>query len=201
MPLWLAPAPLILASKSAARRALLLDAGLPVEVDPANIDERAAEGVSIRDPADAAALLALAKAQAVAARRPGRLVLGADRTLALETERFSKPKSREAARAQLQRLRGRMHELHSALAIVRDGRAVFTHRGIARLTMRNFSDSFLDAYLDAAGQAVTESVGAYQLEKIGIQLFERVEGDHATILGLPLLPLLSWLRQQAIMAQ
>ena len=126
---------------------------------------------------------------------PGRLVLGADQTLARGDTRFSKPANRAEAAAQLRALRGRTHELHSALALVRDGDVLFECVDTARLTMRDFSDRFLDDYLDMAGDAALASVGGYQLEGIGIHLFERVEGDYFTILGLPLLPLLAFLRQ------
>ncbi len=196
MPLWLAGEPLVLASKSAIRHALLRDAGVPVEVQPADIDERTIEQRSpVRDASELAALLAREKARTIAARLPGRLVLGADQTLALGERRFSKPADRAGARAQLAALRGRTHELHTAVALVRESTMVFEHREVARLTMRAFSDSFLESYLDAVGAAVTASVGGYQLERIGIQLFERVEGEHFVILGLPLVALLQYLRQ------
>jgi septum formation protein len=128
-------------------------------------------------------------------------VLGADQTLALGDQRFSKPPDRAGARRQLAALRGQTHELHSALALVRGGSVLFEHRDVARLTMRGFSDQFLEAYLDVAGAAVTASVGAYQLEKVGIQLFEHIEGDHFTILGLPVLPLLQFLRSAGWLAE
>jgi nucleoside triphosphate pyrophosphatase len=131
----------------------------------------------------------------VAATRPGQLVLGADQTLARGATRFSKPKDREGAAEQLRSLRGRTHELHSALALVRDGKVLFDCVDSAKLTMRDFSDRFLNEYLEMAGNAALTSVGGYQLEGIGIQLFERIEGDYFTILGLPLLPLLAFLRQ------
>src|SRR6266566_9723502 len=182
MPLWLASEPLVLASKSAIRCAILRDAGLPVEVHPADIDERAIEQRStMREGSELAALLAREKARTVAARLPGRLVLGADQTLTLGERRFSKPGNRAGAREQLEALRGRTHELHTAIALVRESAILFEHREVARLTMRAFSDSFLEAYLDAIGAAVTASVGGYQLERIGIQLFERIEGDHFVI--------------------
>jgi septum formation protein len=201
MPLWLAGEPLVLASKSAIRHALLRDAGVPVEVQPADIDERTIEQRSLaRDAAELAALLAREKARTIAARLPGRLVLGADQTLALGERRFSKPGDRAAARAQLEALRGRTHELHTAIALVRESTIVFEHREVARLTMRAFSDSFLESYLDAVGGAVTASVGGYQLERIGIQLFERIEGEHFVILGLPLVALLQYLRQAGWLA-
>ena len=201
MPLWLADQPLVLASKSAVRHAILRDASIPVEIVPADIDERAIEErAGLRDPGDVAALLARAKAQAIAASCAGRLVLGADQTLALGERRFSKPIDRAAAREQLKAMRGRTHALHTAVAIARDGALLLEHREVARLTMRAFSDEFLEAYLDAMGGAVTTSVGAYQLEKAGIQLFERVEGDHFVILGLPLLALLRHFREAGWLA-
>jgi len=201
MPLWLAGEPLVLASKSAIRHALLRDAGVPVEVQPADIDERTIEQQSLtHDAGELAALLAREKARTIAARLPGRLVLGADQTLALGERRFSKPGDRADARAQLAALRGRTHELHTAVALVRESTIVFEHREVARLTMRAFSDSFLESYLDAVGAAVTASVGGYQLERIGIQLFERIEGEHFVILGLPLVALLQYLRQAGWLA-
>jgi len=201
MPLWLAGEPLVLASKSAIRHALLRDAGVPVEVQPADIDERTIEQQRpVRDASELAALLAREKARMIAARLPGRLVLGADQTLALGERRFSKPGDRAGARAQLEALRGRTHELHSAVALMRESTIVFEHREVARLTMRAFSDSFLESYLDAVGAAVTASVGGYQLERIGIQLFEHIEGEHFVILGLPLVALLQYLRQAGWLA-
>ena len=201
MALWLAEEPLVLASKSAVRRAILCAAGLPVEVRPADIDERSIEQDSVASGAvEVAALLAREKARTIAARMPARTVLGADQTLALGERRFSKPPDRTAAREQLKALRGRTHLLHTAIALVREDSVLFEHRETARLTMRAFSDSFLENYLDAVGDAVTASVGGYQLEKAGIQLFERIEGDHFVILGLPLLPLLRYLRQAGWLA-
>jgi septum formation protein len=196
MPLWRADLPLVLASKSAVRRGVLESAGIPLEIYPADIDER---GIEMRAgttaPGEIGALLAREKASFVAAAKPGRLVLGADQTLALGERVFTKPADVVAAREQLKTLRGQTHELHAAIAIVRDGVLLFEHVAIARLTMRAFSDAFLDAYLTAAGSAVTASVGAYQVENFGIHLFERIDGDHFTILGLPLLPLLDFLRR------
>jgi len=201
MPLWLAQEPLLLASKSAIRRTLLQDAGIPVEVQPAEIDERAIEQCSPpRDAGETAALLAREKARTVAARYPQRLVLGADQTLALGMRRFSKPSDRAGARNQLEALRGRTHELHSAIALAQASSIVWEHRDIARLTMRAFSDQFLESYLDAAGPALTASVGGYQLERLGIHLFERIEGDHSVILGLPFLALLQYFRQAGWLA-
>jgi nucleoside triphosphate pyrophosphatase len=196
MPLWLAPQPLVLASKSDVRGKILAAAGLRFEIRPAQIDERATEAkADVADAAAAARLLAHAKANAVGASLPGRLVLGADQTLARGTRRFSKPTGRGEASGQLRELRGRTHELHSGLALVRDGAVLFECVDTARLTMRDFSDRFLDDYLDMAGGTALASVGGYQLEGIGIHLFEQVEGDYFTILGLPLLPLLEFLRK------
>src|SRR4051794_33243948 len=196
MPLWLADQPLVLASKSEVRRTVLAAAEVPIEVVPADIDERGIEvQAAAAGPGGIAALLAREKARAVAAKLPARLVLGADQTLALGTQVFSKAPDLAAARAQLKMLRGKTHELHAAIALVRDDTVLFEHCAVARLTLRDFSDEFLEAYIKVAGNALTASVGAYQMEKVGIQLFERIEGDHFTILGLPLLPLLHYLRQ------
>jgi septum formation protein len=201
MALWLAEEPLLVASKSASRRALLEAAGIPIEVCPADIDERGIEDRAALDrPEAVAALLAREKARAVAALAPRRLVLGADQTLALGLRRFSKARDRAEARAQLAVLRGGTHVLHSAVAVVRGGTVLFQHVAAARMTMRNFSDGFLDDYLDAAGAAACTSVGGYQLEGLGVQLFKDVAGDHATILGLPLLPLLQFLREEGCLA-
>jgi septum formation protein len=201
MGLWLAPAPLVLASASAVRRKLLEAAGIPVDIQPASLDERAVEASApSNNPSSVAVLLAREKALRVTANVPGRLVVGADQTLALGDHRFDKPADRAAARAQLQALAGRTHELHAAVAVARDGQVLFEHAAVARLTMRPLTDAFLDRYLDAAGAAVTASVGAYQLEALGVHLFERIEGDHFTILGLPLIPLLAYLRAERSLA-
>jgi septum formation protein len=197
MSLWLGTEPLLLASARRVRQALLRNAGIAPEVCPAAIDERAVEAASpSRDPAAVAALLAREKARAVERRHPGRLVLGGDQVLAFSSRCLAKPVDRMAARAQLDALRGQTHELVSAVALVRDGSILFEHVDVARLTMRWFSEQFLDGYLDAVGDASTESVGAYQLEGLGVQLFDRVEGDYFTVLGLPLMPVLSFLRRQ-----
>ena len=201
MPLWLAARPLVLASKSAARRALLEAAGVPIEIKPAAIDERAVEArAKTAGAGEVAALLAREKAGAVAAANSDRIVVGADQILALGERRFSKAPDRASAREQLRALRGQTHTLQSAVTVVRDGQVVFEHLDAAHLTMRSFSDAFLENYLDAIGGAAFASVGCYQLEGAGIQLFERVEGNHFTVLGLPLLPLLAYLRQAKLMA-
>ena len=199
MALWLLPQPLVLASQSAARRTMLLAAGIPIEVVPAALDEREVSEQAGNARA-VAPLLAREKALAVAGQLPGRLVLGADQTLLLGEQQFTKPADRAAAREQLRALRGRDHELHSAVGIARDKAVLFEHGEAARLTMRAFTDDFLERYLDAAGTAVTQSVGGYQVERLGIQLFERVEGDHFTILGLPLLALLQFFRREGWLA-
>lgn len=196
MALWLAADPLVLASRSSVRRALLAAAGVPTEVQPADLDERTLEAsAGSLGPAAMAALLAREKAVSVGQRHRGRLVLGADQMLALDGRRFAKPADRAAARGQLRALCGRSHELHSAIAFAQDATVLFEHVGMARLTMRAFSDRFLDLYLDAAGSAATDSVGAYQIEGLGIQLFERVDGDYFTVLGLPIMEVLGFLRR------
>jgi septum formation protein len=198
MSLWRAD-PLVLASKSEVRRNLLEAAKIPVVIDPADIDEREVEGRHTGlGPQDAALLLAREKALAVSRRRKG-LILGADQTLALGDRRFSKPANSAAARDHLKALSGRTHALHSAAAIARDGEVVFETVSTARLTMWPLSDSFLDAYLAAAGAQVTKSVGAYQLEGLGVHLFEKIEGDHFTVLGLPLLSLLAYFRKAELL--
>jgi septum formation protein len=195
MPLWTAADPLILASRSSARHKLLAAAGVPVEVQATDLDERKIEaGAAFLDVAAMARLLAREKASLAARRQPGRLVLGADQILALDGKRFAKPADRAAAHGQLRALCGRSHELHSAISFVQDARVLFEHVGNARLTMRPFSERFLDLYLDAVAGAASESVGAYQIEGLGIQLFEQVEGDYFTVLGLPLLQALGFLR-------
>ena len=202
MPLWLADRPLVLASKSEARSRILRDAGIAVDIVPADLDERLIEQrVVTCNAGEIAALLAREKARTVADRLPGRLVLGADQILTLDGRRFSKPADRVAAGEQLKALRGRTHQLISAAALVRDGEVMFEHRDLATLTMRAFTDEFLDAYLTAMGPAVTMSVGVYQLERSGIQLFERIEGDHFVILGLPVLSVLAFLRNEGLLAR
>lgn len=198
MALWLGAQPLVLASRSKARRTLLEAAGVPVQIVPADIDERAiaSEGSA----SEVAALLAREKASAVARVKPGQIVLGADQTLALDMQQLHKPARRAEAADQLRMLRGKSHALHSAVAVVRNGETLFAHLTTAILTMRNFSDDFLARYLDAAREDVLASVGGYQLEGKGSHLFERVDGDYFTVLGLPLLPLLDFFRRQGLVA-
>ena len=201
MSLWRGKFPLILASQSRARQALLANAGIDFEAVPAEIDERAIQQASgLSAPDDIAALLAREKARLVSMRQPGQYVIGADQTLALEERLFSKPAGRAQAAEQLRALAGRGHELHSAVAVAREGRILFEAAAIARMTMRRLGEAEIDAYLNEAGEAVTSSVGAYQLEGLGVHLFERIEGDHFTILGLPLLQLLAFLRGERLLA-
>jgi septum formation protein len=201
MTLWRGNDPLVLASQSRARQTLLANAGIAFETIPAEIDERAVQRRSgLTSPEDIAALLAREKALWVSARQPGKYIVGADQTLALGQRLFSKPAGRAQAAEQLRAVAGQSHELHSAVAVARDGKILFETTTVARMTMRRLDQSEIDAYLDEAGEAVTTSVGAYQLEGLGVHLFERIEGDHFTILGLPLLPLLAFLRNQRLFA-
>ncbi|CTQ56990.1 Septum formation protein Maf [Roseibium album] len=188
---------LVLASGSRIRADLLKNAGLSIDVDPADVDERAVEAPLLKaefPPEDIASVLAEAKANDVSSRRPGELVIGADQILAFEGERRTKPDDMEAARRQLLAFSGKTHELLSAVVISKDGEAIWRHVSTARLTMRDLSPAFIGHYLADAGDVVLSSVGAYQLESIGVQLFEKIEGDYFTVLGLPLLPLLAQLR-------
>lgn len=199
--LWAGEKPLILASQSQSRQALLKAAGLDVAAVPANLDERGIQDESgLTDPSAVAALLARAKAENVASRHASQIVIGADQTLALNTHIFGKPADRADAVNHLRQFSGQTHELHSAVAVVRDGETLFEHVAIARMTMRKLSDAAINAYLDAAGERVTTSVGAYQLEGHGVHLFDKIDGDHFTILGLPMVPLLRFLRSQDLLA-
>ena len=201
MGLWRGKSPLILASQSSARKMLLANAGLEFIAITADIDERGVQAASkLSSPRDIGLLLAREKAKAVSANHPGSHVIGADQTLAFGERLFNKPAGRAQAMAQLRDLAGNCHELNSAVAGAHDGKIVFEDVSVARMTMRQMSEAELSAYLDAAGDAVTTSVGAYQLEGLGIHLFERIEGDHFTILGLPLLPLLAFLRSEQLIA-
>jgi septum formation protein len=200
MTLWRGKYPLILASQSRARQALLANAGIDFEAVPADIDERAVQQASrLTAPGEIAVLLASEKSLFISAKRPDRFVVGADQTLALGSRLFSKPAGRAQAAEQLRALAAGTHELHSAVAVARDGKIMFTDISVARMTMRKLSEAEIDTYLNEAGEAVTSSVGAYQLEGLGVHLFERIEGDHFTILGLPLLPLLAFLRSERLL--
>ncbi|WP_454634070.1 Maf family protein [Bradyrhizobium cenepequi] len=201
MTIWRGKDPLILASQSRARKMLLTNAGIAFEALPADIDERAIqENSGLSAPADIASLLAREKALFVALQRPGRFVVGADQTLALGDRLFSKPAGRDQAAEQLRALAGRVHELHSAVAVAQDGKILFADTSVARMSMRPLGEDGINAYLDQAGEAVSTSVGAYQLEGLGVHLFERIDGDHFTILGLPLLSLLAFLRSENLLA-
>ena len=200
MTIWRGQHPLILASQSRARQMLLANAGISFDAVPADIDERSVQNNSgLSAPGEIAALLAREKACFVSSKNPGLHVVGADQTLALGNRLFSKPAGRGQAADQLRLLAGHTHELHSAVAVARDGKIVFSDVSVARMTMRRLGESEIGGYLDQAGQAVTTSVGAYQLEGLGVHLFERIEGDHFTILGLPLLPLLAFLRSEGLL--
>ncbi len=200
-PFWRAGAPLILASKSAGRRQVLAQAGLPFESRPADVDERAIESALGQVGPDAIAReLALAKAGAISAQTPGRLVLGADQVASCEERVFGKPQNRETAIELLRFLSGRRHRLHSALALLRDGAVVFETVAHADLAMRPLSEAFIAEYLDAVGEAAFSSAGAYQVEGLGAHLFSEVSGDHWTIMGMPILPLLDALRRLGALA-
>jgi septum formation protein len=194
---------LVLASASPARSALLAAAGLAFGVTPAAIDERAVEIPLVAggaSPADLAAALAEAKAVAVSHTAGNAFVVGADQTLDLDGNRWTKPASLAEAREQLARLSGREHRLHSAVAVARGGRMIWHHVASAGLTMRPLTAAAIDAYLADVGKAALASVGAYQIEGPGIRLFERIDGDYFAILGLPLLPLLKYLRGEGEIA-
>lgn len=192
---------IVLASTSRIRAQLLADAGLEFDTAAADIDERAVEAPLVEElfpPEDIAAVLAEAKALDVAERFAGAWVIGADQVLGFAGRRWTKPASIEEARRNLLELRGKTHDLHSAVACVRDGETLWRHVSTARLTMRDFSPEFLGRYLAEVGDAALESVGSYQLEGRGVQLFEKIEGDYFAILGLPLLPLLAFLRGEGV---
>ena len=200
MTIWQGRHPLVLASQSRARQMVLGNAGLSFQAVPADIDERGIQQKSgLLKPDEIAGLLAQEKALFISAKMPERHVIGADQTLSLGQRLFSKPAGRGQAAEQLEALAGKTHELHSAVAVAQGGTILFSSVSVARMTMRPLSRDDVRAYLDAAGEAVTTSVGAYQLESLGVHLFEKIEGDHFTILGLPLLSLLAFLRGQGLL--
>jgi len=194
--------PLILASTSKTRARVLESAGLDFICEAPGLDEatmrQAIAGEKTLDPHDVAEILARAKAEAVSDLAQGAFVIGADQVFAFENQIISKPETMEAARRQLLDLNGKTHQLHTAVAVATNGEAVWAETSVATLTMRQLSPEFIGHYLAAAGEAVLASVGAYQIESIGIQLFEKIEGDFYSILGLPLLPLLDTLRREGV---
>ncbi|MEZ5855650.1 MAG: Maf family protein [Hyphomicrobiaceae bacterium] len=197
---------IILASGSASRRSLLAGAGLTFDVVPSTVDEPAVRRAMEQDgraiaPAEVAMALAEAKALDVSAAHGDGLVIGGDQVLALGDRLFEKPGDLVAARRQLQDLKGRQHALVSAVVIAEGGQILWGHADTANMTVRAFSEDFLNWYVETAGPVVCQSVGAYQLEGIGAQLFERVEGDYFTVLGLPLMPLLGELRRRGVLCQ
>ena len=191
---------IVLASKSASRQAMLEQAGVAFEARPADIDERALEAAMAGAAAGDIAL-ALAEAKAAAVEMPGRLVLGSDSLVEVDGRRFDKPESREAAAEHLRFFSGRTMQLHSAAALVRDGETVWQHRALARLRVRNLSEAFIESYLDAEWPAVGWCVGVFRIEAMGVQLFDAIEGDYFTVLGMPLLPVLGALREQGELPQ
>jgi septum formation protein len=196
---WRGTAPLVLASQSPARQALLSAAGIPFEICAALIDERGIEAPLVTSGANAADIalhLSRAKALKVSGEKPDRLVIGADQTLCLECRLFGKPAGRAAARALLEALSGRTHELYSGCCVARENTLLFETVGVARLSCRRLSPAFIATYMAKAGDTVLGSAGAYRIEGAGIHLFDAIEGDHATILGLPLLALLKFLREE-----
>lgn len=191
---------LILASGSAARRAMLAQAGVDFSVRTADVDEDAVKAIHAHlDAAGLAAELARAKALAVSRLDAEAWVLGGDQTLAFDGDLISKAKSLEAARERLSAMRGRTHHLHSGAALARNGSIVWSGVDSVAMRMRDFSDAFLDAYLAAEGDALLSCVGSYRLEGMGSQLFEAVEGDFFTVLGLPLWPVLAELRRAGVL--
>jgi len=187
--------PLVLASQSASRREMLSAAGVSFEAIPAHIDERAIEQNQAGKPPEVIALLlAEQKAFAVSCEQPQALVLGSDSLVAVDGKRFDKPKNREEAAAHLRFFAGRVMHLHSAAALVRDGATLWTHAETATLHVRPMSENFIETYLDAEWPAVAGCVGVFRIEARGVQLFERIDGDHFTVLGMPLLPVLGALR-------
>lgn len=187
--------PLVLASASPFRKALLENAGLTFDVEPAQIDERAVEAaLGDLNPEDVATILAEAKAQDVSERNPGAIVIGSDQTLSLDGAIYHKPADMDEARRRLLALSGKTHDLNSAIVLAKDGETIWRHMSVARMTMRDLDPGFIGRHLSNVGDEALSSVGAYQFEGEGIQLFERIDGDYFAIIGLPMLPLLAQLR-------
>ena len=187
---------IILASKSASRRAMLDAAGVPYEAIPAELDERVLEaGLAGHGPDEIALALARAKAETLAGANPGQLILGSDSLVFAGGKRFDKPADRAAAAEHLRFFSGKIMQLHSAAAIVRDDQTLWQHAAIASLKVRDLSEEFIEAYLAAEWPAVSYCVGVFRIEAMGVQLFESIEGDQFTVLGMPLLPLLGALRE------
>ena len=193
---------LVLASASPSRASILQAAGLAVTIEPASLDEDPVkQSLRGNGAATIAGTLANLKAAQVCRNHPGALVIGADQVLECEGTWFDKPVDVDDARKHLLNLRGRTHELIAAVCVLRDGEALWRHTERARLTMRRFSTAFLERYLREQGDSVCESVGAYRIEGVGVQLFSAIEGNHFTILGLPLLPLLDFLRGHGVVQE
>ena len=187
--------PLVLASASPFRKTLLENAGLTFDVEPAQIDERAVEAaLGDLNPEDVATILAEAKAQDVSERIPGAIVIGSDQTLSLDGAIYHKPADMDEARRRLLALSGKTHDLNSAIVLAKDGETIWRHMSVARMTMRDLDPGFIGRHLSNVGGEALSSVGAYQFEGEGIQLFERIDGDYFAIIGLPMLPLLAQLR-------
>ena len=196
---------IILASGSRARREILRSAGVSFTVETADVDEdaiRAAldnkDGTAALDPADVSEILAVAKAEAVSKLQPDAFVIGGDQVLAFDDRILTKPKNEAAARAQIASFRGKVHVLHSAVALAHNGETLWSTVDTAEMHVRDFTDVFLDDYMRRAGRTVLDSVGAYLMEGLGIQLFERIDGDYFTVLGMPLMPLLRELRARKL---
>lgn len=198
------PKRIILASASRSRREMLQAAGLAFAIEAAQLDERAIREALTTDnaeiePIDIAEVLARAKAEDVSHRHPDALVIGADQVLAFEGQIFEKPANFDKAREMLLRLRGNVHQLHSVVTLAENGQSGWAWSDTAHLAMRAFSVAFLEDYIVRAGPGILESVGAYRLEELGVQLFDRIEGDFFTILGMPLVPLLGELRVRGVL--
>lgn len=196
--------PLVLASRSESRASILKNAGLEFDIVPADVDEPAIRAVIQKsepnpDPADIAEILARTKAETVSAERKQSVVIGADQILLFEGRIYEKPADIAAARRMLLALKGNTHQLYTSVSVARNGQSIWAHGATANMTMRSFTPEFLGQYLADAGEQVLKSVGAYQIESTGIHLFSKIDGDYFTILGLPLLPLLEFLRGEGVL--